>query len=806
MASHSPHECARQYARSAQTAWRAPLIVAALLSACLSLVAASLVWLQPEWIRRALRDPDMTAPARFVGSDTCTACHAQQASSWRGSHHAKAMAHASDESVLGDFNDAVFDYFGVRSRMFRRGKSFMVETDGPDGAIGAFEIKYTFGVEPLQQYLVEFPDGRVQALSLSWDARPQEQGGQRWMHLYPDAKIEHSDPLHWTKLGQNWNSMCADCHSTGVRKTYDAAADKYRTTFAEISVGCEGCHAQGSRHVAWAKSQSSLFPFAREADDSSGLLVRYAQRLNVTWPLDAITGSARRSAPPDSLRTETEACGMCHARRGQIAEDWTPGRLLSDTHAIAPMLRGLYDAAGQMDAEVFNDGSFRQSKMFALGVTCSDCHDPHSGKLRLPGDGVCLQCHTADKFAAASHHRHQGVSPQLTCANCHMPMRTYMVVDERHDHSFRIPRPDLSRGGGPRNACNDCHADKSADWAATAIETWHGPHRKGFQTYTLAFAAARANEPEAARLLLAVVNDDATPAIARATALTELAAQPSPAVIAAARNAMTHFDPMVRIGALDALERLSPSQAWPIAEPLLSDPVRGVRVRAARLLAPVPSARQPVNARRAFAAAAQEFIAAQKLNADRPEARTELGMFYARQGRFAEAEIEYRAAVRLNAHFTPALVNLADLFRQMNRDADAVLILREGVRVQSENAALQHTLGLALVRAKMRMDEALRALRRAAELAPDTPRYGYVLGVALHSAGKAQEALTILRSVAARHPAERDALAALVAYEQEAGDIAGALHHAERLSAMTPADEGLRRLIEKLKDSLNPRD
>lgn len=799
MATHSPPECSQELPCSARKAWRAPFILAVIVSVCLGVVSAAFIWLQPELVRNALRSPDVTAPARFVGSETCGTCHAQQTSDWRQSHHAKAMAHANDESVLGDFNDTTFDYFGVRSRMFRRGKSFIVETDGPDGAIATFEIKYTFGFEPLQQYLVEFPDGRVQALSLSWDSRPREKGGQRWFHLYPDAKVDHTDPLHWTKLGQNWNFMCAECHSTGVRKNYDVAADTYRTTFAEVSVGCEGCHAQGSRHVAWANSERSLFSFARENDATFGLLVRYAERLNVTWPLDAITGSTRRSAPAASVRTETEACGMCHSRRGQLTEGWTPGRLLSDTHAVSPLSRGLYDAAGQMDGEVFNYGSFRQSKMFAAGVTCSDCHDPHSGKLRIAGDGVCLQCHTAEKFASASHHRHQGGSLQVTCANCHMPVRTYMVVDERHDHGFRIPRPDLSRGTGARNACNDCHTDRSADWAAKAIETWHGPRRKGFQAYMTAFAAARANQPEAARLLLDVLNDRATPAIARATALAELAPYASPEVISAARNAITHADPMVRIGALDALETTPPSQAWPIAAPLLSDPIRGVRVRAVRLLAAVPSAQQPANARRAFNAAAEEFFATQRLNADRLEARTELGAFYARQGRFAEAEVEYRAAVRLNAHFAPALVNLADLYRQMNRDADALSILREGARAQPDSAALAHSMGLTLFRAKAHPGEALRALQRAAELAPDTPRYGYVYAVALHSAGKAQDALTVLRSVAARHPGDRDVLAALVVYTQEAGDITDALHHAERLSAMTPNDDVLRRLIEKLK-------
>ena len=772
-----------------------------LLAGVLLLLAAGLVvfFLRPDALRIALRDTDIDAPARFVGSEVCATCHARETAAWRASHHAKAMAHASDKTVLGDFQNASFDYFGVRSRMFRDGAKFMVETDGPDGAVAIYEVKYTFGIDPLQQYLVEFPDGRVQALSIAWDTRPRDKGGQRWFHLYPDEKIDHTDVLHWTRLNQNWNFMCAECHSTGVRKNYDAAADTFNTSFVEISVGCEGCHAQGSRHAAWARAQKSLLPFARENDPAFGLLVRYAERLDASWSLDAGAVTAKRSAPPASLRTEVESCGMCHARRAQFAEDWVPGRWLSHTHSIQNLSRGLYDAAGQMEDEVFNYGSFRQSKMYAAGVTCSDCHNPHSAKLRIAGDGVCLQCHAADKFAVASHHRHEGASPAVTCANCHMPVRTYMVVDDRHDHGFRVPRPDLTITTGAPNACNDCHRTQGPEWAATAIASWHGPERKGAQTYATAFSAARTSQPDAERRLLAVANDRSAPSMARATALAELAAYASPATFAAARGALANPDPMVRIAALDALEPAPAQQVWPIVAPLLSDPVRGVRIRAALLLSAIPAASQPGNDRRAFERAADEFVAAQKLNADRPESRSGLGAFHARQGRTAEAEAEYRAALRLSPQYAPAYVNLADLYRQTGRNDDAQATLREGLAAAPDNAVLRHALGLALVRAKANPDEAIDALARAADLAPDNARYGYVHGVALHSSGRLADAIAALRRVSERHPGDRETLAALVGFEQEAGNHAAALKHAELLSAIMPEDATLRRLIDELR-------
>src|SRR5260370_29083776 len=204
--------------------------------------------------------PIRGAEAAFVGSETCAGCHQAEAKLWQGSQHQLAMAHATEASVLGNFSDATFDYFGVKSRFFRKDGKFFVETDGSDGKLATFEIKYTFGVDPLQQYLVEFPDGRLQSLSIAWDSRPRDKGGQRWFHLYPKEEIRHDDVLHWTKLNQNWNFMCSECHSTGVRKNYDAANNPFATTFAEVSVGSEAGHGQGSRHVGWARHQPTRWP------------------------------------------------------------------------------------------------------------------------------------------------------------------------------------------------------------------------------------------------------------------------------------------------------------------------------------------------------------------------------------------------------------------------------------------------------------------------------------------------------------------------------------------------------------------
>jgi predicted CXXCH cytochrome family protein len=739
-----------------------------------------------------------SAPLSFVGTETCASCHRAEAELWRTSQHKLAMAHASDSSVLADFNDTSFDYYGVHSRFFRKDGKFFVETDGSDGTLATFEVKYTFGVDPLQQYLIEFPDGRLQALSIAWDSRPKDEGGQRWFHLYPNEEIKHDDILHWTKLNQNWNFMCAECHSTGVRKNYNAAKDSFASTRAEISVGCEACHGQGSRHVAWARDQNSWWPFKGQDDPTKGLVVRFDERKDIVWRRNSQTGNAQRNFTPALLRKEVETCGFCHARRGTFSEDWVPGRWLSDTHAVATLARGLYHADGQMRDEVYNYGSFKQSRMFAAGVTCSDCHEPHAAKLRAPGDGICAQCHAPEKYAATSHSRHEGANPPLACALCHMPARTYMVVDRRHDHGFRVPRPDLSVKLGTPNACTDCHADKSAEWAAVTTERWYGPERKGFQRFAEAFHSAWTEKTDAASLLAAVAADRAAPAFARAGALSELAPRVSPANIGLARSGLADPDPMVRIGALDMLQSVPASQIWPLAAPLLTDSNRGVRIRAAALLAPVPTAGQPAADRQAFERAASEFIAAQQLNADRPEARSALGNFYARRGRAGEAETEYKAALLLSPRYAPAAINLADLYRQIGRDGDGESVLRAAIGNAPQDAGLHHALGLTLTRLK-RYQESLGDLRRAAELEPDRARYAYVYAVALHSAGHVDDAMAVLKENATRHPDDRDILLALVSYNRDAGDFASALEYAQRLVRLVPDDLSLNALIENLR-------
>ncbi len=730
----------------------------------------------------------------FAGSASCAGCHPSESKAWALSQHAHAMQEATEATVLGNFDNATAAHFSSKARFFRRDGGFVVETEGQDGKTADFTIAYTFGIDPLQQYLTRFPDGRLQALPYAWDMRPKEKGGQRWFHLYPEEDIPPADPLHWTGPQQNWNTMCAECHSTNVHKNYDAATDNFHTTFSEISVGCEACHGPAAGHIAWAAG-------VRDPSAPHHGFPSVAAPRGVAWPPDAKTGSAASSVPHPA-GGEVETCERCHSRRGQFSEAWRPGQPLADTHLPVFLTGDLFEDDGQMKDEVFNS-PFRQSKMFAKGLICSDCHDPHSGKLKASGAGVCSQCHAPEKFAPASHTGHASGPGAPDCIACHMPERTYMVVDRRHDHSFRIPRPDLTVKTGVPNACASCHGDRDAAWAAAAVERWHGPVRKGFQTYAEAFHAARLDDPSARERLLQVIREPETPAIAKATALLELQGRSPAGVETEIGSGLKDPDPMVRIGALRALEALPLDQRWRLGKAALTDPVGAVRMEAASTLAGYPAGTLAEADRAALDRASQDYIEARQFNADRAEERTNLAGFYARQGKADLAEQEYRSAIKLSPSLVPPRVDLADLYRALGREAEAERILRETISLAAGAAAPHHALGLSLVRQK-RYDEALDELKRAADLEPAQSRYAYVYGVALQSMGQTAKARQVLEAALSKSPSNTAILSELLRQALQTRDLNRALAYAQRLSVLIPGDSGLARLASQLKHAAGP--
>jgi Flp pilus assembly protein TadD len=639
------------------------------------------------------------------------------------------METADASHVLGNFDGATFTHFGVTSTFKKHDGKFFARTDGPDGKLHDYEIAYTFGVDPLQQYLIRFPNGRLQALNVCWDTRPKAAGGQRWFHLYPKEAVAHDDVLHWTGIYQNWNFMCSECHSTDVKKRYDPNTKAFDTTWSELDVSCEACHGPGSNHVAWAEARRSKSASANYADLGLGVSLR--EPASAAWVMDAATGIAKRQRPRVD-RTEIETCGRCHARRGIVTEDYVPGRPLMDTHRVSLLEAELYYADGQIRDEVYEYGSFLQSKMYAAGVTCTDCHDPHALK-PAAGNAACAVCHRPDKFDVPAHHHHEQGGPGASCKACHMPTTNYMVVHARHDHGFKVPRPDVTATLGTPNACANCHADKPQNFVTEAHVKWWGTNRTSRPDWSTTLAAGRTDPRAAAPALVALIEDRHQPAIVRASA-NSLAAGALPQTMASVTGALADPDPLVRDAAVGALSEIDAATRARLLSPLTADPVRTVRIDAGRALAGEPArALEPVQASRA-ASALDEWRASQAQNADRPEARLNVCVLDAELGDLVTAEAECNAALALAPSIPTVYVNLADVQRAAGKEEASRATLRAGIAIAPGNAALWHALGLALVRSH-EPAQALVALEKATTLDPANSRFAQVYRIALAELG-----------------------------------------------------------------------
>ena len=723
----------------------------------------------------------------FTGSDACKTCHEQEYANWRGSHHDLAMQLPTAETVLGDFDDATFTYNGVTTRFFREGEKFMVRTDGEDGELRDFEVAYVFGVYPLQQYLLPLSRGRLQALTVAWDSRPAAEGGQRWYHLYPDEAIDYRDPLHWTGPYHNWNTRCAECHSTDLKKNYDAATHSFATTFEELDVGCEACHGPGERHLA----------LAAEGDvgkaPHGGFPTDLAQRGEWAFPQD---GAIARRREPIQSRAQVDACGRCHARRGTLG-DYHYGANLLDTHRPSLPMAPLYYHDGQIRDEVYVWGSFLQSKMHQAGVVCSNCHEPHSLALRAPGNGVCTQCHQSATYDNESHHHHPAGSSGALCANCHMPETTYMGVDPRRDHSMRVPRPDLSVVMGVPNACNACHAEQDGQWAVDALRKWGIEFRDTGSHRARAFQRIGEGDGRAVPVLGELARDAAAAPIWRASAIEALGPVGGREAMQNAAMLLYDDDPLLRTSTVRSLQFLPLHQRLQLLQPLIDDPVTAVRMEVAESLAGVPLDQVPPAQATQLRGLFDEYLAIQRQHADMPAVQLQMGVFHLNRGDAPAAEAAYREALSLNPQLIPAYLNLADLLRSQAREEEARQLLHRALEVVPDNGPALHSLGLLETRSN-RPEKALEYLGRAAELETEGTRHRFVYAIALHDLGKPRDAVSQLQALLRVVPRNEDVLLALANYSAELGERDRALDYARRLTEIAPRNPNYQQLYRQL--------
>jgi len=666
--------------------------------------------------------------ATYVGRDTCAKCHQNQLRLWTGSDHDRAMELPTEEAVVGDFNNTAFTRFGITSRFFRKDGKFFVNTEGADGEFQDFEIKYTFGIRPMQQYMVEFPDGRVQVLRVSWDTRKNA-----WFYVTPsdvtDERIEPGDPLHWTGVGQNWNTMCAECHSTNLAKNYDLESNTFHTTYSEIDVSCETCHGPGSVHVELAESKS-LF-----------------------W--DRLHGYGLPKLKGASSRNEIDTCAPCHSRRVPVHPGYQSGKDFLSHFEPSLIHSGLYHTDGQILDEVYVYGSFLQSKMFTKGVRCSDCHNPHSLKLKFEGNRLCAQCHQPGKYDTPNHHHHtDGLATQ--CVTCHMPTRTYMNIDDRRDHSLRVPRPDLTVKLGTPNVCNGCHTEpfETAEWAAEKVRTWYGDNRPDDPHYALAFHAAQRGDADGLDLVRKLFRRADVPDIIRATAIDLLSNYRTSESDRLCRQAFTDTSPLVRSAAVRAISNVSQDRFVKEIAASLEDPVRIVRSAAARRLVQDATENAKAEFQETLTAAIAEYLNGQKMSLERSRAHINMAALSKALNKYGDAQKSLETAIRLEPYLSSVRGELATIMQQQGGDKEEIRRLREEEVVlmerdsklipQSSQPHYQRGMLLYLLE---RNEEAIQAFETACELAPNAFDNWMALALLCEKERRWEQAATAIKNM-----------------------------------------------------------
>ncbi len=716
---------------------------------------------------------DSSSPhSSFVGDESCQSCHSDEIEAWEGSHHDYAMKEANETTVRGNFNDVTFTHNQETYRFFRRDSLYMVEVPGPNGESVRYQVSHTFGWEPLQQYLIYFGKGKLQALNIAWDTEKKE-----WFALNPEEEASHGDWMHWTGGAMNWNSMCADCHSTNLRQNYIAEADSFDTSWSSINVSCEACHGPAEKHVTFMQSEES----------AEATVDRIRQDLQVTSNTKQLD--------------QINQCAQCHALREELTGTYEHDGDFLDHYSVTLPHPEAYFPDGQIKDEVYVYGSFLQSKMFKEDIACSDCHDPHSLELKanVTDNSLCMQCHEP-QYDTYKHLRHNIESEGSRCIDCHMPGRYYMEVDFRRDHSFRVPRPDLSAEFDTPNACNSCHTEESPEWAANVVEQWYGPDRPNH--FSEALLKASEEGRDAASEIEALIADTSQPDIARATAIWYLGEWGAESYLGLLAQMLSDENPLVRTSAVRILGNIPEEIKINPLQDALDDSVRSVRVAAAGGLAEFSVSNISFPLKDHFKNALQEYRQYLQVTQYFPQGLMNRGQFFENRGNPEQAISAYRNALDRDSLFNPARINLAYIYNQQGNNEKAEELLKTVVDIDPEYGPAYYSLGL-LVAEEKRLEKASAYFEEAVRLMPEHARLYYNWAISLQQLERPEQAEQKYLEAIKIEPDNPDYRYGLCTLYIQQEQFQEALPHAQKLAELQPQRQRSTELLNYLKQKIN---
>lgn len=668
-------------------------------------------------------------------NDDCIGCHAEQVFAWQKSDHAKAMSVATNDSVLGDFSDTVFEHYSQKARFYKNDEGFWVDfTEG--GKQSTYSISHTFGHYPLQQYLIPTESGRYQIFPIAWDSRPKDQGGQRWYTVLAsiesssDEVISPSDRFHWQQPLANWNGMCADCHSDGLVRNFSVTDNQFQTRWQNINVGCQSCHGTIDKNHYVSVSQI-------HKDSESGEIT-YINH----WQFEQAEGT-KKVAKIATLKKAAnnqfmESCFACHSLRSPLTDGIEPDTPFLDQFTPTLLSPFHYHADGQIKDEVYVYGSFLQSKMFDAGVNCLDCHDSHTMKVKTNTNGLCLQCHNSEVYQQESHLVHAADSEAAQCVSCHMPQTTYMGVDPRRDHSFSIPRPELTELFDVPNSCNGCHSSQDTQWAKEQIARLY-PGNSTLSQSERNWITMQHQQYLPIRQHLAMINDPQLSEIKRASAIAFLPNSVQAIDNEQCKTWIASRRPLIRLAIAQVGFLMSPEERLKSFKNLLSDEFRAIRVAAAYQLTDLKDQLKGEDAQH-FNTASAELMESHLINTWRGEGGLNKGTVFEKQNNINAAIESYEQAIFVDPYFEPSYANLADLYRRIGDLPKEKAIYAKSLQAQPGSALLNYNFALHLIR-QNQYKEARQALEKTQKLNPENVQYAYALYIVLDNTGNTAESL-----------------------------------------------------------------
>ncbi|QHJ11016.1 Lipopolysaccharide assembly protein B [Paraglaciecola mesophila] len=710
--------------------------------------------------------------ANYVGAQACQSCHQSEYDQWRESDHFKAMQAANKGSVLGDFNDTLVTFHDIQTRFFVENGQYKLTTTNKQNKVQTFDVPYTFGFYPLQQYLIDVGEGKLQAFNIAWDSRSKEEGGQRWFHLQPIEKITPEHPFFWQRHFQNWNSRCADCHTTDLKRNFEPKSNTFATQFSEVNVACESCHGPAGQHIKLAKKGELS---AQNSGFSQTLPALKNFSFSPNNPIAHVDGKPNNS--------EINVCARCHSLRTPLEHPFADShsqQSFVDDNRLEWIRAPFYHANGSINEEVFVAGSFMQSKMQHAGVTCSNCHNAHTGKVKIQGNGLCLQCHQAETFNSPEHHHHTPQTEGAMCVNCHMPEKTYMGVDDRRDHSFLIPDLSFNSASSEPQTCLACHDKENDHWRQKSEKVW------GSNTNTNVWQTARHQvqdgAPEGLEQAIAFIHNPDNSRLRQASLLADLSLYRSQKGVDIALENLESDSTLLRRAAVESLAILSPQARWQVLSQKLDEPSKSVRFEMARLLTDSLGLLSRSDKAKLLPLL-NEYREMLEINADSPITQLAIGNLNTQLGDLAGAEQAYLTAYKIEPSYIPVLIQISEFYRQQGQDEKGASYLTKALNVEPNNAQANHAFGLFKIRQKQ-YGQALNNLKIAAHSDEAMPSFAYIYSVALDQQSHTNVAISELEKAHQRWPRDADVMSALISYLRKTGQNDKAQQYQSKLQTL----------------------